>query len=80
MYCIVFYCIVLYSLYISGSGVQIGATALACIVLSVLGMLSPASRGSLIGAAVSLFFFFGRFFSNSGGKFLRIFQFRTKLY
>ena len=49
-----------YKVYISGSGVQIGATALACIVLSVLGMLSPASRGSLIGAAVSLFFFFGQ--------------------
>ena len=62
MYCIVLYRILSYCIvYISGSGVQIGATALACIVLSVLGMLSPASRGSLIGAAVSLFFFFGRF-------------------
>ncbi|KAL5248891.1 hypothetical protein ACHWQZ_G017919 [Mnemiopsis leidyi] len=57
-----------------GSGVQIGATALACIVLSVLGMLSPASRGSLIGAAVSLFFFFGIIGGYYSGRLYRTFK------
>jgi len=57
-----------------GSGVQIGATALACIVLSMLGMLSPASRGSLIGAAVSLFFFFGVIGGYYSGRLYRTFK------
>lgn len=57
-----------------GSGVQIGATALACIVLSVLGMLSPASRGSLIGAAISLFFFFGVIGGYYAGRLYRTFK------
>lgn len=57
-----------------GSGLQLGATALSCIILSMLGMLSPASRGSLIGAAVSLFFFFGIIGGYYSGRMYRTFK------
>ncbi len=42
-----------------GSGVQIGGMMLVCIVFAMFGMLSPASRGGLLTAAVVCFMFMG---------------------
>lgn len=42
-----------------GSGMQIFCMALITIVFAMLGMLSPASRGALLTAAVFLFVFMG---------------------
>nr|XP_018899766.1 PREDICTED: transmembrane 9 superfamily member 4 [Bemisia tabaci] len=42
-----------------GSGVQIFSVALSTIFLAMLGMLSPASRGALLTAAISTYVFNG---------------------
>ncbi|XP_046839485.1 transmembrane 9 superfamily member 4-like [Xenia sp. Carnegie-2017] len=44
-----------------GSGVQLFAMALITLVVAMFGMLSPASRGSLLSAVVFLFVFMGMF-------------------
>ncbi len=42
-----------------GTGIQLFCMLLLTIVFSMFGMLSPASRGSLVTAAIILFVFFG---------------------
>ena len=42
-----------------GTGIQLLCMAALSICLAMLGMLSPASRGSLTTAAILLFVFFG---------------------
>lgn len=42
-----------------GTGVQLFGMAASSIVFAMFGMLSPASRGSLLTAAILLFVFFG---------------------
>ncbi|XP_028406343.1 transmembrane 9 superfamily member 4-like [Dendronephthya gigantea] len=44
-----------------GSGVQLFAMVLITLVVAMFGMLSPASRGSLLSAVVFLFVFMGMF-------------------
>ncbi|CBY43615.1 unnamed protein product, partial [Oikopleura dioica] len=59
-----------------GSGVQIFCMLLLTIVIAMLGMLSPSSRGALVSAAFAMFmlmgfpcgFFAGRLFKTIDGK------------
>ncbi|ROT65957.1 Transmembrane 9 superfamily member 4 [Penaeus vannamei] len=54
-----------------GSGVQIFCMALITIVLAMLGMLSPASRGALMTAGILLYVFMGLIAGYMAGRLYR---------
>lgn len=53
---------------LTGSGVQIAGCLLCTILIAMLGMLSPSSRGALITAAFFIFMFLGLHSGYYGGR------------
>lgn len=57
-----------------GTGVQMFGMAASSIVFAMFGMLSPASRGSLLTAAILLFVFFGVIGGYNGARLYKTFK------